>query len=93
MTVARLRPGRRGFHRPRGLSFLDRRDGSSWSGGLRERVDTLPRGRDRIGPRPGRLDFQAPFPPAADQPAGRVQHPVASLNLEMIMVEVRGTVA
>ena len=32
-------PGSRGFHRPRGFSFLDRRDGSGWSGCLRERVD------------------------------------------------------
>ena len=73
-------PGGRGFHRPRGFSFLDRWDGLRWSGGLRERVDALPRGRDRIGPRPGRLDFQAPFPSASDQPAGGVQHPVASPN-------------
>src|SRR5207245_292972 len=41
-----------------------------WSGGLRERVDALPRGGDRIGPWPGRLDFQAAAPPAADQPGG-----------------------
>src|SRR5260370_28610473 len=63
-------PGGRGFHRPRGFSFLDRSDGLRWSGGLRERVDPLPRGRDRFSPRPGRLDFQASFPPAAHQ-AGR----------------------
>src|ERR1022692_5220535 len=48
-----------------------------WSGSLRERVDTLPRGGDRPGPRPGGLDFQAPFPSAVYQPGGGVQDPVA----------------
>jgi hypothetical protein len=56
---------------------LGSRDGSRWSGCLRERFDALPRGRDRLGPRPGRLDFQAPFPPAADQAGRGVKHPVA----------------
>src|SRR5271165_3640648 len=84
-------PGSRGFHRPRGFSFLDRRDGSRWSGCLRERVDALPRGRDRFSPWPGRLDFQAPFPSAADQPAGGVQHAVAQrLGLGFGQVAVQG---
>ena len=56
-------PGDRGFHKPRGCP--------SWIAewfvlvrGLRERVDTMPRSCDRIGPLPGRLDFQAaPAPP------------------------------
>ena len=43
-------------------------------------VDPLPRGRDRLGPWPGRLDFQAAAPAAADQPGGGVKDPVASLN-------------
>ena len=72
----RCRAGGRGFHRPRGFSFLDRSDGLRWLGGLRERVDPLPRGRDRFSPWPGRLDFQAPFPPAADHAGGGVQHAV-----------------
>src|ERR1035441_5171472 len=67
-------PGSRGFHRPRGLSFLGRRDGLRCSGGLRERVDALPRGGDRLGPRPGRLNFEAPFPAAADQAGRGVKH-------------------
>ena len=84
-------PGGRGFHRPRGFSFLDRRDGLRWSGCLRERVDALPRGGDRIGPRPGRLDFQAPFPPAADQPGRGVKHPVAQrLGFGFGQVAVQG---
>ena len=92
--MARL-PGRvPGFPQAPGFSFLDRRDGSRWSGGLRERVDALPRGRDRLGPRPGRLDFQAPFPPAADQPGGGVQHPVAQrLGLGFGQVAVQGQAA
>ena len=45
--------------------------------GLRERVDALPRGGDRLGPRPGGLDFQASPPSAAGQPGGSVQQPVA----------------
>ena len=53
---------------------------SCCSGGLRQRVDPLPRGRDRLGPWPGRLDFQAAAPAAADQPGGGVQDLVASLN-------------
>src|ERR1019366_7009459 len=60
-------PDGRGFHGPRGFSFLDREDDFCWSGSLRERVDTLPRGRDLISPRPGRLDLQAAAPPAAYQ--------------------------
>src|SRR5690348_10786371 len=59
-------PGCRGFHGPRGVSFLDRRDGLRCSGGLRERVDALPGGRDGLGPWPGCLDFQAPLPAATD---------------------------
>ena len=84
-------PGSQGFHRSRGFSFLDRRDGSAWSGCLRERVDALPRGRDRVSPWPGRLDFQAPFPSASDQPAGGVQHAVAQrLGLGPGEVAVQG---
>ena len=37
----------------------------------------LPRGGDRVGPGPGRLDFQAAPPPAVHQPSGGAQDPVA----------------
>ena len=84
-------PGGRGFHKPRGFSFLDRKDDFYWSGGLRERVDPLPGGRDRLRPRPGRLDFQAAAAPAADQPGRGVQYPVAQrLGLGFGQVAVQG---
>src|SRR6266700_6198189 len=67
-----------GFHRPRGSPSWIAGTASCWSGGLRERVDALPRGRDRLGPWPGRLDFQAAPPAAADQAGRGVQHPGAA---------------
>ena len=50
---------------------------SCWSGSLREHVDALPRGADRLGPGPAGLDFQAPCPAAAHQPGRGVQYQVA----------------
>ena len=86
MTTARL-PGRvAGVPQAPVFSFLLAGTGSCWSGCLRERADAPPRGGDRLGPRPGGLYFQAPSASAADQPGRGVQDPVASLNLEMIMV-------
>src|SRR6266567_9505398 len=86
MTVARLAGRVRGFHGPRGCPSWVAGTAWGWSGGLRERVDALPRGRDRVGPWPAGLDFQAAPSPAADQAGRGMQHPVPSLNLEMIMV-------
>ena len=84
-------PGGRGFHGPRGCPSLVAGMGSCWSGGLRERVDALPGGRDRLGPRPGGLDFQAAPPAAADQPGGGVQDAVAQrLGLGFGQVAVQG---
>ena len=60
-------PGGRGSTDPRVL-FLGRRDCLSWSWGLRECVYPLPRDGDRLGPRPGRLDFQVAAPAAAHLP-------------------------
>jgi hypothetical protein len=60
-----------------GFSFLDRWDGWCWSGGLRERVDALPGGGDRVRPGPGSLDFQVAAPSAADQAGGGMQDAVA----------------
>src|SRR6266566_6867785 len=83
-------PGGRGSTGP-GLSFLVAGTASGWSGGLRERVDALPRGRDRLGPRPGGLDLQAAPPPAADQAGGGVQDAVAQrLGLGPGEVAVQG---
>jgi hypothetical protein len=64
-----------GFHEPRGCPSWVTGTASSWSGGLRERVDALPRSGDGVGPWPGGLDVQA-APPAADQSGRGVQHPV-----------------
>ena len=91
MAMARLAGRSPGAPQARGFSFLGRRDGLRWSGCLRERFDALPRGRDRISPRPGRLDFQAPFPAAADQAGRGVKHPVAQrLGLGFGQVAVQG---
>jgi hypothetical protein len=58
---------------------------------LRERVDALPRGGDRLGPRSGGPDFQAAAPSAADQPGRGVEHPVAQrLGLGLGQVAVQG---
>ena len=78
MTVARLAGRVAGVPRARGCpSWSQGRLG--WSGGLRERVDALPRGGDRVGPWPAGLDFQAAAPPAAGQAGRGVQHPVRSV--------------
>lgn len=64
MTAARLARRVPGVPQvPRGFSFLDPRDDSCWSDGLRWRVDALPRGGDCVGPCPGcRLGLQAVVP-------------------------------
>lgn len=87
MTTTRL-AGRadRGLQGSRGLLPCSLGRVFHWSGGLRDRLDPLPRGGDRLGPWPGSGDFQVPAPPAAYQAGGGVQAPVASLNLETIMV-------
>src|SRR3974390_283220 len=91
MTTARLSGRMAGGSTGPGSASLLAGMAWRWSGGLRQRVDTLPRGGDRIGPRPGRLDFQAAAPPAADQPGGGVQYPVAQgLGLGFGQVTIQG---
>jgi len=91
MTVARLAGRVAGVPRAPRVSFLGSRDGLRWSGGLRERADALPGGRDRLGPWPGCLDFQAAPPAPVHQPGGGVQHPVAQrLGLGFGQVAVQG---
>ncbi len=60
--------------------------GSCWSGWVRDGLDALPGGGDRLCPGPGGGDFQGSAASAADEAGGGVQDAVASLNLEMIMV-------
>src|SRR5258708_31193428 len=81
MTAARLAGRVAGGSTAPGFSFLDRWDGPCRAGGLRERVDAVPCGGDRMGPRPGRLDFQAAAPPAAHEPGSGVQDPVTGRSV------------
>src|SRR5215831_309968 len=69
-------PGAGGSTGP-GVSFLDRWDGSCWSGWVRQDGDPVPGGHDRWRPRPGCGDLQVASPAAAGQPGGGVQDPVA----------------
>src|SRR6266851_2766864 len=86
MTVARLTGRGRGFHRPRGFSFRVAGVALRWSGGVWQGCDPGPGGGYGICPGPAGGDFQPPAAAAADQLPGRMQDPVTSLNLEMIMV-------
>src|SRR6185437_2472644 len=62
MTVARLAGRVAGVPRAPGLLPWVAGMTSGWSGGLRERVDPLPRGGDGLRPWPGGLDLQAAAP-------------------------------
>src|SRR5260370_10651835 len=77
MLIARLSGRWPGVPRaPRG-SFLGRRDGFRWSGGVREGLDTLPGGDDRRGPGPGGGDLEGLAAAAAHESGGRVVVTVA----------------
>src|SRR6516162_4746729 len=91
MTAARLAGRAAGVPRAPGSPSWIAGTGSCWSGGLRERVDALPGGGDRVRPGPGSLDFQAAAPSAADQAGGSMQDAVAQcLGLGAGQVAVQG---
>ena len=73
MTIARLAAGWPGVPRAPGCPFLVAGTGSCSSRCLRERVDALPGGGDRLGPWPGCLDFHAAPQAAAHEAGGGVQ--------------------
>src|SRR6266516_873472 len=86
MTVARLAGRLAGVPRSPKCPFLPGGTGSGWSGGVRDGLDAVPCGGDRLGPGPTDGDFQGSAAPAVHEAGSGVQDAVASLNLETIMV-------
>jgi hypothetical protein len=76
MTVARLADRAAGVHGP-WVSFLARWGGFGWSGGLRDGLEALPGGGDRLCPGPGGGDFQGSAASAADEAGGGAQDALA----------------
>jgi len=77
MTVARLADRAAGVPRAPGFPFLARWDGFAGSGGLRDGLDALPGGGDRLCPGPGGGDFQGSAASAADEAGGGAKDAVA----------------
>jgi hypothetical protein len=61
-------------------------DGLCWSGWCGQGAEPLPAGEEGVGPWPVGADREGPLPGPGGEAGGDVPDPVASLNLEMIMV-------
>src|ERR1700693_6025575 len=91
MTVARLSGRLAGGSTGPGVPSLLARTVSSWSDGVRDDLDALPGGGDRLRPGPRRGNFDGSAASAADEAGGGVQYAVAQgLRLGPGQVAVQG---
>src|SRR6266516_506982 len=91
MTVARLAGRLAGVPRSPKCPFLPGGTGSGWSGGVRDGLDAVPCGGDRLGPGPTDGDFQGSAAPAVHEAGSGVQDAVAQrLRLGPGEVAVQG---